>query len=74
MKAYKLEEVVRNKAREKGISLYGSHNDLLRDIKKGMESGELTSEEQIIEKLKTHKDFRLNLGREDFEEIIKNLD
>lgn len=74
MKAYKLEEAIRSKAGEKGISLYGSHNDLLREIKKGMESGELTSEEQIVEKLRGNKDFRLNLGREDFEEIIKNLD
>ena len=68
MKAYKLEDAVRSVAAEKEMKLFGSHEALIREITQEIQSGELDSD-GVIDKLKTHKDFRMRFDFGDFEEI-----
>ena len=72
MSIYKFEETVKQIAAEKGMKLYGSHNDLLWQIKKDLENRDITVDE-VTEKLKENKDFRLNFSRDDFEHIVRAI-
>ncbi|MFA5993740.1 MAG: hypothetical protein WC823_02145 [Parcubacteria group bacterium] len=72
MPIYKFEETVKEIVGEKGMSLFGSHTDLLWQIKKDLESREISADE-VPEKMKENKDFRLNFSRDDFETIVKAI-
>lgn len=70
MLIYKFKETVLKIAQEKGMKLYDSHESLLWEIDKELKEGKITVEE-AVERLKEHKDFRLNFTSDDFKEIIE---
>jgi hypothetical protein len=72
MPIYKFRDVVEAIAKEKEISLFGTHDNLLRQIKKDIEDKKITPDE-VPDKMKDHKDFRLNFSRDDFEKIVRAI-
>ncbi|EKE10790.1 MAG: hypothetical protein ACD_15C00202G0012 [uncultured bacterium] len=72
MSIYKFEETVRKIAQERGVEIIGSNDRAVWQIKKDLENKKITPDE-VPEKLKEQKDFRLKFSRDDFEAVVRAI-
>ncbi len=74
MPIYKFEETVEKIATAREVKLYDTHKRLLRQIKKDLESREITAED-VPDRLKDNDDFKFkfNFSSDDFKAIVSAI-